>query len=194
MEEEKQPVTVSQEPDTATGETKENKAVRKNSPVLIAVVIVLAVALVAVIGALIYLSRKPADTIEDSNAGSSAIVVTEDTRDATQQLTERVAEGMIAVKMTTQWYFADGASEGNCYIANSKANDKPLQVTVKLADTGEQILNAGPIPVGSCIENFKLDKDLPAGTYDAIVTHTQLDEEGEPFNSVQTQISIEISN
>lgn len=193
MEEQKQPVTESEDVLTTSSDDKGMITKTKNSPVLITTVVVLAVALVAVIGVLVYLSRKPAETVADHN-GSSAIIVTEDTRDSTQQMTDRVAAGMIAVKMTPVWIFPDGASAGNGYVANSKANDKPLQITVSLADTGEELLNAGPIPVGSCIENFKLDKELEKGTYSVIVTYTQLDEDGEKYNSVQTEISIEIKN
>lgn len=194
MEEEKQPTADADEIGTQDGSVKADHPKGKTSSVLVVAIVLLVAVLVVLVGVLIYLSQKPSERVAEGDAGSSGIVITEDTRDAGQQVNDRVAAGMIAVKMTPVWYFSDGASEGNCYVANSKANDKPLQITVRLADSEEVILDAGPIPVGSCIENFKLDKDLPAGTYDAIVTHTQLDENGDKYNSVQTQISIEIQN
>ena len=148
------------------------------------IIVVASVILLIVVGIVIWLSLP-----KDQN-DKGAIVITEDTRGGTGDMESRVAAGMIAVKMTGVWTFEDGNSAGDGYVANSLHNDAPLRILVQLSDTGETVLEVDSIPVGSCVENFKLSQDLAPGTYPAIVTHSTLDEAGNITNSVKTEIQI----
>lgn len=168
------------------GSGNEGKKKRK-LPVIIGVIVIIVAAVVA--GILLYKHfHKP--EIDSSKGG---IVISEDTRGNTN-VQQRVAEGMITVKMTPVWTFKDGGSAGNGYVANSKSNTAPLKITVALSETGEVVLDSDPIPIGSCIENFALNKELEKGTYPAVVTHSTVDEDGNITNSVRTEITIEVEN
>lgn len=175
-----------------SGSGEQQVVYKKTSPVLIAIIIVLLIALLAVVAVLVYKSRQPVVPETTSKHLHGNVDIKDDPNGSA--VATRVAEGMIVVKMKSTWVFPDGKSEGNGYVANSEANGKPMFVTVQDVDTGDTLLEAGPIPVGSCIENFKLDKELEAGTYTAIVAHSLLDENDEVYNTVRTQVTIEVKN
>lgn len=155
--------------------------------------LVIAVLLVA-IGVIIYMftNRQPDPELESDRTGTGGVVITPDSHETGAM--QKVAEGMITVKMTPAWYFYDGNSAGNGYVANSQYNSAPLKITVTLDDTGEVVLETDPIPVGYSAENFKLSKYLAKGSYPATVTHALVDEDGEVTNSVRTRIMIYVQN
>lgn len=125
------------------------------------------------------------------NSGT-AIVVSEDTKDALTEIKEKVAKGSIAVKMTQGWIFNDGGKSSNGYLANSERNSYDMRFQIIMEDTGEVIMTSPDVPVGSCIENFPLSVTLEAGTYNVIVNH-QLIEDGEVFASVKTAAEIVVN-
>ena len=125
-------------------------------------------------------------------SGSSAIIVTDDTKDALSEIKEKVAKGSIAVKMTQGWVFSDGGKKGNGYLANSERNSYDMRFQITLEDTGEVIMTSPDVPVGSCIENFPLSVTLETGTYNVIVEH-QLVENGEVFATVKTAAEIVVN-
>lgn len=171
-----------------TAQVSPNPKSNKKKKIIIAVV---CIALVAVIAVVVYFClHKEEDTRDDSKG---AIVISEDNRGGSD-LNDRVASGMIAVKMTAVWTFKDGNSAGDGYVANSQHNSAPLRILVQLSDTGETVLEVDSLPIGSCVENFKLSKDLEKGNYPAIVTHSTLDEEGNITNSVRTDLQIIVEN
>ena len=90
-------------------------------------------------------------------------------------LNEKVEQGMINISMNTSPVFADGTSEGNLMIVNEGINNYPQIVEITRNDTGELIYKSGGIPVGSKIENAKLDVDLPAGTYECTAMFHSVD-------------------
>lgn len=175
-----------------SGGDQQQVVVKKTSPVLIAIIVILLIALIAVIALLVYRMRQPQPTESNPTSLHGNVDIKDDPNGT--EVAARVAEGMIAVKMNSTWVFPDGKSEGNGYVANSEANGKPMFVTVTEAESGDTLLEAGPIPVGSCIESFKLDKELEKGTYQAVVAHSLLDENGEVYNTVRTQVTIEVRN
>lgn len=153
-------------------------------------IVVLVVILTVIVGIVVWLVfHKPTEPQYDKGS----VVITEDKRVGSNPA-DRVAAGMIVAKMTAEWTFADGNAAGNGYVANSKQNSAPLKITVALADTGEVLLETDPIPVGSCVENFKLGKTLDKGDYAAVVTHSTVDENGEVTNSIRTEIVIHVLN
>lgn len=164
-----------------SGNNEQYNTKAKKKKIIIAIVVVI---LVLAGVALCFFLRG-----DDEPADKGAIVISKDSRTGSE-MNDRVAAGMIAVKMTGVWTFEDGNSAGDGYVANSQHNDAPLRILVQLSDTGETVLEVDSIPVGSCVENFKLSQDLAPGTYPAIVTHSTLDDAGNITNSVKTEIQI----
>ena len=95
-----------------------------------------------------------------------------------EEMENEVREGYFETYMNTEWTFPDGTSETtDAILGNSPNNKKPIRCEVKLADTEEIIFKTDVIPVGAELPPFKLDKDLDAGTYDAVCEVYLLDEE-----------------
>ena len=94
-----------------------------------------------------------------------------------QGLNEKVEEGMINISMNTSPCFEDGASSGNLMIVNEGVNRYPQVVEIVRNDTEETIYKSGAIPVGSKIENAKLNTVLSAGTYDCTALFYSVDPE-----------------
>ncbi len=98
-----------------------------------------------------------------------------DTDAIVASLNQKLEEGLINISMNTSPYFADGTSEGNLMIVNEDMNRYPQVVEIIRNDTEECIYKSGAIPVGSKIEDAKLDADLPAGTYDCTAMFYNVD-------------------
>ena len=85
-------------------------------------------------------------------------------QDELQQLLD---ESMIAFSINTSPVFATGSSEGNLMLENPANNAKLLMVEIYRDDTEELIYQSKALPVGSYIENVRLDKVLEPGEYAA---------------------------
>lgn len=157
-------------------EKKKNKAV-------IIVIAIFAVVVIALIGIIIYLLNRSDDGGRDVDtqrkvADSVRTVIDEDSaNNVMEQMREEVAEGMFECQMSMTWTFADGKAESqDAYVANSVNNTHPICFDVYMKDT-EEILYASPVlPVGTDFTNFKLDKELPAGSYQATVMYSLLED------------------
>lgn len=186
---------------TSSGEKKNNKAII----IIIILLLIIVIGLVAVIAFL--LGRKGSDTPENDAASSeptrqvqesSRIVLDQESaQDAVDQMRQEVAEGMFECQMSMTWNFPDGKSESpDAYVANSGMNTHPFYFDVYFDDTGEVIYSSPVIPVGSTISNIKLDKELPAGKYEAICLYNLLsDEETQQVtSSAEFVIQINVQN
>jgi len=101
--------------------------------------------------------------------------------------------------MNTTWTFADGTSETkDAVLGNAPNNTKPIRCEVILNETGEVVYKTGVLPVGAVLEPFKLDKDLDAGTYEAICQIYLLKEQEDgtyaDFSSAGFYVTIEVEN
>lgn len=95
-----------------------------------------------------------------------------------EEMENEVQEGYFETYMNTEWTFPDGTSETtNAILGNSPNNKKPIRCEVMLTETEEVVFTTDVIPVGAELPPFKLDKDLDAGTYDAVCMVYLLDEE-----------------
>lgn len=83
------------------------------------------------------------------------------------ELQQQLDEGMIAFSINTNPVFERGGSEGNLMLENPANNAKLLVVEIYLEDTQELIYKSKAIPVGTYIENARLDKVLEPGQYAA---------------------------
>lgn len=162
---------------------------KKNSKKLLIAVLVLVIAVL--VGVIVYLLL-PKE--EEKNDRGRAVVLTEDNVDAFDS-EGPVEDGYYLVTMNTSWNFDDGKSESvNAYVANAKENTRTVYFDVFLSDTGEQIYSSPFLPVGSELENFKLDKELAAGDYQATVTYHLVDDEENEIDEVSAEVSIHIQN
>lgn len=167
--------------------TVKTKSQKSKKPLIIAVLLCIIIILAAVC-CFLYINRRPAA----DDTGSSAIIVTEDTRNALGDINDKVAKGMIDVKMTRNWIFEDGGKTSNAYLANSERNSYILKFEITLEDTGEVIMESPDVPIGSCIENFPLSVTLDPGEYNVVIAHQQV-EDGEVINTVRTSGTITVN-
>jgi hypothetical protein len=101
--------------------------------------------------------------------------------------------GSYEVNMNSDWTFPDGASAStNAYVGNSTSNQNTVFFTIALTDDERQIYESPLIPPGSHMEDIKLDEDLSAGTYDAVLTYHLVDEENQEISTVAVSITITI--
>lgn len=109
------------------------------------------------------------------------------------EMSEKVSQGMFECKMTTSWTFDDGKSESpNAYVANVENNLYTLYFDVYEESTNELLYSSPMLPIGTELKNFKLDKELAAGEYDAVVMYTMVDENLEEVSSVGFKVTISI--
>ena len=174
------------------------KARSKKKKTLVIVVVLVLFATVGALGAVcIHLYQKSnagqeeETTLKNAAVSGSSIVVSDDKRDVAGEIKQKTADGKIVVKMTQSWVFEDGCKTSNAYLANSERNSYDLRFEISLADTGEVLMTSPDVPVGSCIENFGLEKTLDPGDYDVVVAHQQI-KDGEIYNTVRTSITITV--
>ena len=147
----------------------------------------LLVALVVCIVLLLIKNEKMKDPIERG-------FVEEDNADTIMgDMTGKVAEGMFECKMSTTWTFenADSVST-NAYVANVESNRYTICFDVYETDTNELLYSSPLLPVGTELHDVKLEKELSAGDYDAVVMYTLVDENNEEVSTVGFNITIYI--
>ena len=142
--------------------TPEELKKKKRKKIIIAVIILL----IIIAAIVIYFLTRPKGITEGNY------------KQIMEEMDEKVQEGYFETYMNTDWTFPDGTSETtNAILGNSPNNKKPIRCEVRLADTDEVIFKTDVMPVGVELPPFKLDKDLDAGTYDAVCEVYLLDEE-----------------
>ncbi len=192
----------------STSAGKESK--NKKKVLLIIIIAVLMVIVIALVGAVAYLlgrssnqntaEQMPANAVETNRGivGESRMVLDEESAESVlDEMRKQVEEGMFECSMSTEWTFQDGTSESkDAYVANTSNNTHPIYFDVVL-DGSDEVIYASPIlPVDSKLTNFKLDKDLEPGTYEAICKYYLLQdmENQEVISSANFIITIKILN
>lgn len=136
--------------------------------------------------------------LSKNNTETRNVVVTPDNVDeilANLQDGQQTQAGQYEVTMNTSWEFEDGQSAStNAYVENSTSNTNDVYFDVVRSDTGETIYKSPIIPIGSHLENITLDTDLPAGSYDCMLTYHLVDESGNPISKLNLKLSITINN
>ena len=167
-------------------EQKETNKGRKGGKIAVAVCIVV---IAALLGVVIYLLLGKKEEQVRRN-----VVVNEDNVDEVlEQLEDPVPAGSYEVKMNSTWNFTSGdAPSDNAYVENAEANTNSVYFDVTRTDTEETIFESPILPVGSHLENITLDSNLPAGTYDCLVTYHLLDENDESMSTVKLTLTINI--
>lgn len=164
--------------------TREEELKKRKKKIISLVIILLILIAVAVF---LWL-RRPKDVITEGNY-----------KQIMEDMDNQVKEGYFETYMNTEWTFPDGTSETtNAVLGNSPNNKKPIRCEVMLADTEEIILKTDVIPVGAELPPFKLDKDLEAGTYEAVCRVYLLNEEEDgsytDYSNAGFNVTITIEN
>ena len=108
---------------------------------------------------------------------------------------ERVQPGNYEVVMNTTWNFEDGSTaSSNAYVENVETNTNDVYFDILLADTGENIFKSPVLPLGSHLENIKLDKELKKGTYNCIIVYSLIDEEQNVLSDLRVSLVINVKN
>ncbi|MBR4026045.1 MAG: O-antigen ligase family protein [Lachnospiraceae bacterium] len=96
--------------------------------------------------------------------------------------------------MNVEWTFTDGlAISSDAYVENSTENQNDMYFDVKL-DNGECIYTSEIIHVGERLETIRLEHDLEAGNYSAIVTYHLLDSNKNEVATAEIGILIKVLN
>lgn len=157
------------------------------------IIAVSAIVVFALVGTIIYL------ILGDKDADQYNSVVTPDNvEEAIAELDNKDATpmGSYQVTMNTEWIFPDAASAStNAYVANSNSNRNTVFFTIALAsDASTDIYRSPYLPIGSHLEDIKLDTALDAGTYPAVMTYHLVDEENKEVSSVTVSMTLTIEN
>lgn len=179
--------------DNQAGQT-EQKGNSSKKPLVIGAFGAMAVALGVCIGLL--LTRPAAEVPEETRSALDRGFVDDNNAGSIMsEAADKVAEGMFECSMTTTWNFEDGASVSpNAYVANVESNRHTIYFDVVEDATGEILYSSPLIPVGSELRDIKLEKELPAGTHEATVMYTLVDENDEEISSAGVRITILINN
>ena len=136
------------------------------------VAIIVSILFILIASIVIYFLSRPKDVITEGNY-----------KQIIEDMDSEVQEGYFETYMNTEWIFSDGSSETqNAVLGNSPNNKKPIRCEVRLEDTEEIVFKTDVIPVGAELPPFKLDKDLDAGSYNAVCEVYLLNEEKDGTN------------
>lgn len=124
------------------------------------------------------------------------VVVNEDNmEEILSDMLEGVAPGTYQVTMNSTWHFENGtASSNNAYVENAEANKNPVYFDIARSDTNETIYESDIIPVGSHLKNITLDKELPDGSYDCVMTYHLLDDDDNDISTVKVGLKIVVGD
>lgn len=163
---------------------KESKKERQKK---IMIIIAFAVVLIALAVCLVLLLYKPKSSLD------RGFVKESNRDDIMSEMSDKVEEGMFECKMTTTWTFEDADSVSpNAYVANAENNRYTFYFDVYEKSTDELLYSSPLLPVGSEINDIKLEKKLAAGDYDAVVMYTLVDENEEEVSTAGFAITISV--
>jgi hypothetical protein len=150
----------------------EQKDKKKKTGTIVGIII--GVIIIALLAVIIYLLlHKP----DDDGIPNRGLIDNSNREEVTEAINDKVAEGMFECKMTTSWTFEDGkATSKDAYVANAEANTHTICFDVVDEATGEVWYQSPFMKVGEEMHGIKLDKELPAGEYSAIVQYKLLNE------------------
>lgn len=179
------------------GSGKNNKSMK----ILIAV---FAVIVIALIGVVIFLLTRPKETVvapvaavpeEKPESGRGVLVTPDNVDELVASIREPIQDGSFMTSMNVDWTFEDGTSpSSDAYIENAPENTRMVYFDVILSDTSETVYSSPFIPVGSRLSEITLDKDLDAGTYEAVVEYHLVDDDKQEISTVSVSVNLHILN
>ena len=158
--------------------------------ILVGVSILIVVALVVVV----FLGTSNSKNDIDTKAYN--LVVTPDDIDEVLDKENKVQQGAYDVTMNNTWRFENARmASSDAYVQNTPTNRNVVNFIVTRSDNNEKIYESPYIPVGSHIQNIKLDDGtLSAGTYPCVLTYQLVNDEYKVMSTVSINITIVIEN
>jgi hypothetical protein len=160
--------------------------------ILGALVIVCATIIIAII-----ILRSQEASIASGPLPLGNLVVDESNLEAIgKEIEEKVAKGMFETHMNTAWTFPDGSSAStDAIMGNAPSNRYPFWFEVALSDTGAIVYTSSLMPIGTQLQEIKLNTDLSKGVYNALLTIHMIDEDNAEIESnVGFNITLIIEN
>lgn len=170
-------------------EEKKSQSNKKGGKIALAICIGI---IIILLGVTVYLLL---NRQEDEPVNRNVVVNEDNVEDVLAQLEQRepVPVGYYEAIMNSTWNFAAGdAVSDNAYVENAESNTNPVYFDVTLADTEETIYESPILPVGTHLDEIKLDTNLPAGTYDCILTYHLLDEENRSISTLKVTVTVNV--
>lgn len=181
-------------------ENKENQSNVKGNQILLILCAVIIIVLLMAIVILLLRNRSDMNMSLDEAASSpkrNVVINEENAEEVAEEILNRnvVVPTTYEVTMNSTWNFSDGTSSSdNAYVENSTANTTPVYFDLQLADTEEVIYQSPIIPVGSYLNDIKLDTDLDAGIYDCVLIYHLVDEEQNTLSTLRMAVTVVVAN
>jgi hypothetical protein len=173
---------------------------------IIIIFIIIGVVLIAAAGVIIYLLAK-GQKPQASEEKTSEVVQEEKrdvlvTEDNVEEIIEQMKEdgyvhpGYYTVTQNYEWHFKNGKSESyDAHVENLPENTNDVYFDLFLEDDMEEAIYKSPIiPLGAVLENFKLDTELSAGTYDCVLVYNLTDEDQNSLGTVSVTVKVIVEN
>lgn len=185
--------------ETNSNASSNNSKRNSKSTSIIAVVAVILIAVL--IGVIVVLVKKIADTKDQQNQDTRATVSTMDAAIVTEDnleeylANEQQQNESYVCEMNVDWHFEDSTKPSyNAQVTNAVENTRTVYFDLAL-EPDMQILYSSPyIPVGASVDEVKLNTELDAGTYPAVVVYHLVDDDKNEVGSVTVTVTLYIEN
>jgi len=173
----------------------EKVVVVKKSNIFTNILLCVLIAAVGVVAYLLLTADKESEIINDRTViGGRGIVATPDNIDQILAEREDHSDNSYSASMSVEWKFDSWDKPSDAYVENSTDNTRTVYFDLVLDQTEEVIFSSPFIPVGAKLENFALDKEVPAGNYTATVIYYLVDDDFEVITDVSVMVWLEILN
>ncbi len=129
------------------------------------------------------------------------VVTNDNIKDILDRLSENSSEdpdaddSSYSVVMTSSWTFETSSSVSkDAYVENSDTNHNTVYFTVTLPDESLPIYVSPHLPVGSSIDDIRLNGSLEAGVYNATITYYLLDENNTSISSIPMRLKLTVNS
>ncbi|MBR1444800.1 MAG: hypothetical protein IJ583_14860 [Firmicutes bacterium] len=155
------------------------------------------VVIIGLIGAVVYLLMQPKEVVKETITAERKVVGkgTVVTPDNVEELRkgETVEDGYYNADMNVDWTFETATTPSeDAYVRNGVLNTRTVYMDVILPDTNEVVYSSPYIPVGAELTGFALDKEIPAGDYDAVAKYHLVDENNNELSDVSLTVKLHI--
>lgn len=125
--------------------------------------------------------------------GRGILVTPENLEEIIERISEPVPDGHYLTTMNLDWLFDTwDTPSSNAFVENATDNVRTVYFDLFLDSTGELIYSSPFMPVGSKLEGFALDSEVPAGNHPATVTYHLVDDEFQNLSSVSVAVLLRI--
>ncbi len=180
-----------------TGSSGSGKAGKK---IFVILGVVAAVVIIVLAGIIIYLvtnkDKEPAaiGTSAEPKEEREVLVTEENVKEVVEQMEaqEYVPPGYYTITQNYEWHFPKGSETStDAHVENVPENTNDVYFDLFLSDNDEEPIYQSPvIPLGAVLEDFKLDTELSAGSYDCIMVYHLVDENQNTISTVSVTVKV----